>query len=810
MRFHAVYWPAFLMSAGIAVPRRIFSHGFLFNRGEKMSKSVGNVIDPFALADAYGVDPLRYFLLREVPFGQDGNYSHEAIVNRINADLANDLGNLAQRSLTMIGAQVRRRAAAAGRVQRSRPGHPRATPTRMIGKARDAMADAATASGAQRRLGGGRRRQPLFRRRGAVGAGQDRSGTAGHGALRDRRGVAPGRDPGAAVHAGLGRQAARSSGGAGTSERAFRTSSAAHHRIAAGRKACRRRRRFSRVMSSRRRKRRNEQHADRQPLPSRFSRLCRRARRRGRPRARGRHRAHGHDLDPGAAPCRGAGHRRALSRRVLLGRHASALRPRGTRRRPRPISSRARATRRSSRSAKPASTTTTTTRRATRRSAASARTSQRRARPACRWSSIPARPTTTRRGFSKRKRGRAPSRPCCIASPAVRDLARRAIALGLFISFTGILTFKNSDGAARHRRGLAGRPHPGRDRRAVSRAGPVSRQAQRAGLCGRNRESAGGNPRRRVRRDRAADHRQFLPPVQQGAAAAQSACAHEPRMTLKFTILGCGSSAGVPRPALGLGRTAIRTTRKTGAGAASLLVERHGPTGRHARARRHARRICASSFSMPTSIGSTACSITHEHADHTHGIDDLRSLFIKQRRRVDVYLDEPTAAMHAFTASATASNAARQRISADRDRAPPGAPASRSPSRARAAPIAALPFLQEHGDIASLGFRFGNLAYSCDLSGMPAESLARSGRARRLDRRRAALPAASEPLLLDDALAWIERLKPRRADPDQPACRPRLRGAAAQAAAARRAGLRRHAGASRLRLAVESPHIQGL
>jgi methionyl-tRNA synthetase len=102
LRFHAVYWPAFLMSAGLAVPRRVFSHGFLFNRGEKMSKSVGNVIDPFALADAYGVDALRYFFLREVPFGQDGNYSHEAIVNRINADLANDLGNLAQRSLSMV------------------------------------------------------------------------------------------------------------------------------------------------------------------------------------------------------------------------------------------------------------------------------------------------------------------------------------------------------------------------------------------------------------------------------------------------------------------------------------------------------------------------------------------------------------------------------------------------------------------------------------------------------------------------------------------------------------------------------------
>ncbi len=103
VRFHAVYWPAFLMSAGVAVPKQIFSHGFLFNRGEKMSKSVGNVVDPFALVDTYGVDQFRYFLLREVPFGQDGNYSHEAIVNRINADLANDLGNLAQRSLSMVG-----------------------------------------------------------------------------------------------------------------------------------------------------------------------------------------------------------------------------------------------------------------------------------------------------------------------------------------------------------------------------------------------------------------------------------------------------------------------------------------------------------------------------------------------------------------------------------------------------------------------------------------------------------------------------------------------------------------------------------
>jgi methionyl-tRNA synthetase len=139
VRFHAVYWPAFLMSAGVDVPRRIFSHGFLFNRGEKMSKSVGNVIDPFALADAYGVDPLRYFLLREVPFGQDGNYSHEAIVVRINADLANDLGNLAQRSLSMVGRGLGGVLPTPGALQ-ARDQTLLAAADALIGKAREAMA----------------------------------------------------------------------------------------------------------------------------------------------------------------------------------------------------------------------------------------------------------------------------------------------------------------------------------------------------------------------------------------------------------------------------------------------------------------------------------------------------------------------------------------------------------------------------------------------------------------------------------------------------------------------------------------------
>ena len=103
VRFHTVYWPAVLMSAGLPLPKQVFGHGFLLARGgEKMSKSAGNVVDPMELAEKFGVDQLRYFLLREVSFGQDGSYSEEAIVTRCNADLANNFGNLAQRSLSMI------------------------------------------------------------------------------------------------------------------------------------------------------------------------------------------------------------------------------------------------------------------------------------------------------------------------------------------------------------------------------------------------------------------------------------------------------------------------------------------------------------------------------------------------------------------------------------------------------------------------------------------------------------------------------------------------------------------------------------
>jgi len=102
LRFHAVYWPAFLMAAGLPLPKRVFAHGWWTNEGEKISKSLGNVIDPNSLAEEYGLDQTRYFLMREVPFGNDGDFSQRAMIHRMNGDLANDLGNLSQRVLSMI------------------------------------------------------------------------------------------------------------------------------------------------------------------------------------------------------------------------------------------------------------------------------------------------------------------------------------------------------------------------------------------------------------------------------------------------------------------------------------------------------------------------------------------------------------------------------------------------------------------------------------------------------------------------------------------------------------------------------------
>ena len=242
-------------------------------------------------------------------------------------------------------------------------------------------------------------------------------------------------------------------------------------------------------------------------------------------------------------------------------------------------------------------------------------------------------------------------------------------------------------------------------------------------------------------------------------------------MTLKFTILGCGSSGGVPRPALGWGdcdpKNPKNRRRRT-----SLLVERRPPPTPHPQAGEEMEGVTRVLVDTSPDLREQlidaevdwldAVLYTHEHADHTHGIDDLRALFLKRRQRLDVYLDERTAAMmrtrfgYCFAA-------------------PPGSDyppiATQHPLIAgtpvtidgEGGPITALPYLQEHGDIPSLGFRFGKLAYSCDLSAIPPESL---GALADLDvwildalRYR---PHPSH-FSLDDALGWIERLKPRRA-----------------------------------------------
>jgi methionyl-tRNA synthetase len=116
LRFHAVYWPAFLLAAGIATPKRIYAHGWWTADGEKMSKSLGNVIDPAELIATFGLDAVRYFLLREIPFGNDGNFSRKALISRMNVELANDLGNLAQRSLSLIARNLQGRLPARGAV----------------------------------------------------------------------------------------------------------------------------------------------------------------------------------------------------------------------------------------------------------------------------------------------------------------------------------------------------------------------------------------------------------------------------------------------------------------------------------------------------------------------------------------------------------------------------------------------------------------------------------------------------------------------------------------------------------------------
>jgi phosphoribosyl 1,2-cyclic phosphate phosphodiesterase len=232
-------------------------------------------------------------------------------------------------------------------------------------------------------------------------------------------------------------------------------------------------------------------------------------------------------------------------------------------------------------------------------------------------------------------------------------------------------------------------------------------------------------------------------------------------MTLKFTILGCGSSGGVPRPALGWGdcdpKNPKNRRRRT-----SLLIDRHETGGGVTRV------LVDTSPDLREQLIDAEVDwldgvlYTHEHADHTHGIDDLRALFIKQRRRVDVYLDEHTEAMmdtrFAYCFKSPPGSDYPPIVTAHRLTA--GTPVTID---GEGGPVTALPILQQHGDIPSLGFRVGNLAYSCDLSDIPPQSLSAFAD---LDVWIVdALRYRPHPshFSLSDALGWIERLKPRRA-----------------------------------------------
>ena len=214
LRFHAVYWPAFLMAAGLPVPQRVTSNGWWTVDGEKMSKSLGNVIEPRQLVAAFGLDQVRYFLLREKPFGGDGTLSHQALITRTNVELANDLGNLAQRSLSLIARNCEGRLPGRGAVTED-DAELLAAAEALPGCAARAAGPSGVPRGAGGCLEGRPRRQRLHRPPGTVGAAPHRSGADGGGAAGAGGRAAGDRHRAAAVHAGEHGADAGSARGAG-------------------------------------------------------------------------------------------------------------------------------------------------------------------------------------------------------------------------------------------------------------------------------------------------------------------------------------------------------------------------------------------------------------------------------------------------------------------------------------------------------------------------------------------------------------------------------------------------------------------
>jgi len=232
-------------------------------------------------------------------------------------------------------------------------------------------------------------------------------------------------------------------------------------------------------------------------------------------------------------------------------------------------------------------------------------------------------------------------------------------------------------------------------------------------------------------------------------------------MTLTFTILGCGSSGGVPRPALGWGkcdpanpknrrrRCSMLVERRNGAGAVTRVLVDTGPDLRE--------QLLDANVDWLDGV-----LFTHEHADHTHGIDDLRGLFIHKRRRIDAYSDERTSAMltNRFSYCFVKPQGSDYPPIVNDHRIGPGKPVAID---GPGGTITAMPFLQDHGDIPSLGFRFGGLAYSADLKTLPEDSVPElAGLELWIVDALRYTPHPSH-FSVDDALGWIARIKPKRA-----------------------------------------------
>ena len=320
------------------------------------------------------------------------------------------------------------------------------------------------------------------------------------------------------------------------------------------------------------------------------------------------------------------------------------------------------------------------------------------------------------------------------------ELARRGVALGGTISFSGVITFKNSGALRDIAAASAARPAAGRDRRALSRAGAFAGAYQRACQCGAYRGPPRQHSRCERRGDRPCHHREFRPPFQEGAGLGACRSVHRP-MTLTLTILGCGTSGGVPRIGNHWG-ACDPSNPKNRRRRCSVLVQKAGVEG-------------TTNVLVDTSpdvreqlldvkVGwLDGVLYTHDHADHCHGIDDLRMVSYNGHRRVAVYYDEETgrSLKQRFAYCFNTPPESEYPPILDSHDMTPGEPVE---ILGAGGAVEALPFRQRHGAGETLGFRFGGIAYSPDVSDLPDESLDAAAGSRCVDHRCAPLHAASE------------------------------------------------------------------